>query len=168
MFRLFGLDPEKDPALFETWERVLHPEDRKKARANIDEALKTHYFPDNVYKIIRPDGKTIWINALGQEEYNEKNQPVRMIGICLDITERKKAEIELKKSEQRYRSYIEVTGELDWSTIAEGEVAEDMLSWRNFTGQTFEEIQGLTGQRRFILMTLRIHCEYGNKPLEKK
>jgi PAS domain S-box-containing protein len=59
-----------------------------------------------------------------------------------DITERNKAEENLRKSEQRYRSYIEVTGELGWTTNAEGEVVEDLPSWRNFTGQTFDEIKG--------------------------
>jgi PAS domain S-box-containing protein len=59
-----------------------------------------------------------------------------------DITDRKKAEEDLRKSEQRYRSYIEVTNELGWTTNAEGEVIEDMPSWRNYTGQTFEEIKG--------------------------
>jgi two-component system NtrC family sensor kinase len=142
MFRLFGLNPKKTIASFETWEAVLHPEDREKARANIDEALKTHSFLNNVYRIIRPDGKIIWINGLGKGEYDEQNQPVRMSGICIDITERKKAEKELRKSEERYRSYIEVTGELGWTTNAEGEVIEDLPSWRNFTGQTFDEIKG--------------------------
>ncbi len=59
-----------------------------------------------------------------------------------DITERNKAEESLRGSEQRYRSYIEVTGELGWTTNAEGECVEDLPSWRNYTGQTFEEIKG--------------------------
>jgi PAS domain S-box-containing protein len=56
--------------------------------------------------------------------------------------EQRKVEEALRKSEQRYRSFIEVTGVLGWTTNAEGEVVEDIPSWRNFTGQTFEEIKG--------------------------
>ena len=59
-----------------------------------------------------------------------------------DATQRKKAEDAIRKSEQRYRSYIEVTGELGWTTNADGEIVEDIPSWRNFTGQTFEEAKG--------------------------
>ena len=59
-----------------------------------------------------------------------------------DATQRKKAEDDIRKSEQRYRSYIEVTGELGWTTNADGEIVEDIPSWRNFTGQTFEEAKG--------------------------
>ncbi len=59
-----------------------------------------------------------------------------------DAAQRKKAEDAIRKSEQRYRSYIEVTGELGWTTNADGEVVEDIPSWRNFTGQTFEEVKG--------------------------
>jgi PAS domain S-box-containing protein len=97
MFKLFGLNPQKTAASFESWASVLHPEDRKKAANSIDEALKTQSSLDNKYRVIRPDGQVIWINALGQGEYDNQNQPIRMTGICIDITERKKAEEALKR-----------------------------------------------------------------------
>jgi two-component system sensor histidine kinase/response regulator len=60
----------------------------------------------------------------------------------MGIAERGKVDGALRKSEERYRSLIEVTGVLGWTTNAEGEVVEDLHSWRNFTGQTFKEIKG--------------------------
>jgi PAS domain S-box-containing protein len=92
MFPLFGLDPQKDAASFESWNAVLHPEDREKASAKIDEALEKHSFLDSEYRIVRPDGQVIWINALGKGIYDDQNKPTRMSGICIDVTERKKAE----------------------------------------------------------------------------
>lgn len=59
-----------------------------------------------------------------------------------DITERKQTEETLRTSSERYRSYIEVTGALGWTTNAEGEVVEDIPSWRAYTGQTYEEVKG--------------------------
>jgi PAS domain S-box-containing protein len=46
----------------------------------------------------------------------------------------------LRTSEERYRSYIEVTGELGWTTNPEGKVFEDLPTWRRYTGQSEEEI----------------------------
>ncbi len=43
---------------------------------------------------------------------------------------------------KRYRSFVEVSGELGWVTNADGEVEEDIPSWRKFTGQTCEEVKG--------------------------
>ena len=56
--------------------------------------------------------------------------------------ERRQAEEALQTSSDRYRSYIEVTGALGWTTNAGGEVVEDLPSWRMYTGQTSEEIKG--------------------------
>ena len=50
---------------------------------------------------------------------------------------------DLKKTEERYRSYIEVTGQLGWTTNADGEVLEDIPAWRKFTGQGEEEVKGM-------------------------
>jgi PAS domain S-box-containing protein len=59
-----------------------------------------------------------------------------------DITERKKAEEAVRLGLDRYRSYIEATGQLGWTTNGDGEVVEDIPSWRAYTGQSYEEIKG--------------------------
>lgn len=100
MFYLFGLNKDKEPASFDTWRRVLHPEDVLTSEARIAQALEDHVELRNEYRIILPDGQVCWIQASGRGIYNADGQPVRMIGICVDITERKLAEGELHRAKE--------------------------------------------------------------------
>ena len=110
LFDLFGLDPQKDIASFEIWNSVLHPEDLEIAGFRIDQALKEHTNLNSEYRIIRPDGQVRWINALGHGTYDDQGRPVRMIGICIDITGSKEAEEALRESEERARARSEELG----------------------------------------------------------
>jgi PAS domain S-box-containing protein len=64
------------------------------------------------------------------------------VGFLTDITERKKVEEALRKSEDRYRSSIELTNQIAWTTNADGEAVEDIPVWRKYTGQSYEEFKG--------------------------
>jgi PAS domain S-box-containing protein len=66
----------------------------------------------------------------------------QVIVIVRNITERKKAEEALRKSENRYRSSIELTNQVAWTTNANGEVVEDIPVWRKYTGQSYEDAKG--------------------------
>ncbi|MEJ2658250.1 MAG: PAS domain-containing protein, partial [Desulfobacterales bacterium] len=106
MFTLFGLDPLKTTASFEAWRSVLHPDDLEIAEQRIDLALKERSFFNNDYRIILPSGEIRWINATGKGEYDEQGRPIRMIGICLDITERKQAEEALQKAHNGHEEKV--------------------------------------------------------------
>ena len=97
---------------------------------------KPFVFPDQPER-----GITYWDWTLKPVK-NKSGEVECLVFSLVETTKRKKAEEELRKSEERYRSYIEVTGELGWTTNAEGEIIEDLPSWRNYTGQSFEEIEG--------------------------
>jgi PAS domain S-box-containing protein len=62
--------------------------------------------------------------------------------ISRDITERKNMEEALHRNEARYRSSVELTGQLIWTTDSNGEVVEDIPLWRKFTGLSYEETKG--------------------------
>ena len=138
MFFLFGLDPQKNTSSFETWTSILHPEDREKASEKIEEALKNHSLLNNEYIIVRPNGEIVWINALGKAEYDKQNNPVRMMGICIDVTEHKKIEEQLREQTLVISSTTDTIFSTDESFV--------IKSWNRAAEQTFgwkaEEVIG--------------------------
>lgn len=148
MFRLFGLDPRKEKASLETWTAIIHPEDRETATSKMNRALNTRSFLDNEYRIVRPDGKIVWISALGQGEYDEQNQPIRMSGICTDITERKKAEHEKRESEKAHaaafyaRNLIEASLDPLVTISANGKITDVNEATEKVTGYSRKQLIG--------------------------
>ncbi|GHA34414.1 hypothetical protein GCM10007103_14800 [Salinimicrobium marinum] len=59
-----------------------------------------------------------------------------------EAVERAEIEKALRESEQRFRNLVEASALAVWETAPNGEVLQDSLSWRSFTGQTFEEFYG--------------------------
>jgi PAS domain S-box-containing protein len=102
MFALLGLDANKETASFDLWKKILHHEDMEIAGLRIEQALKEHTTLNSDYRIILPNGQVRWINAVGDGQYDIQGQPVRMLGICMDITDRKEAEaVQQRLAQQR-------------------------------------------------------------------
>ena len=64
------------------------------------------------------------------------------ISIRQDITEHRKADEALRKSEEQYRSLVIATSQIVWQASTNGDVNEDLPMWRSYTGQTLQEIIG--------------------------
>lgn len=59
-----------------------------------------------------------------------------------DVTDRKYAQEELRRSEERYRSLVMAMGEIVWTNTPEGEMDGSNTAWGGFTGQSEKEYQG--------------------------
>jgi PAS domain S-box-containing protein len=59
-----------------------------------------------------------------------------------DIAQWQRAEAALRVTMQRHRSLVVATSQIIWTTAADGQVVDDIPSWRAFTGQTREAVRG--------------------------
>ncbi len=104
MFRLFGLQPINKQSIFEDWAERLHPDDQRRVLASVQENFARKIdLATKDYRIVRADGEIRWVSDTAKIFYDSAGQPERMVGINIDITQRKQAEEELRESETRLR-----------------------------------------------------------------
>jgi two-component system cell cycle sensor histidine kinase/response regulator CckA len=89
------------------WEGLIHPEDRTLALLLLGEAMNTAGQFNVEYRFRRKDGSYIHIEDNGIFLHNELGQSTRMLGTMKDITERKRSQVALRQSEERFRRLAE-------------------------------------------------------------
>ena len=119
---------------------ITHPEDRadnlKMAQKLASGELRDHQVEK---RYIQKEGKIVWVRASIEVMRDEAGEPIYYLPMTEDITEKKKVEIELRESEEKYRLLIQnlpgvvYKGQKDWSVEFFDEKAE------RFTGYKVEE-----------------------------
>ena len=94
MYDLFGLDPNRHEPSFKSWLSVVHPDDKQQVIYNLNRAFNDRSTLTNEYRINKSDGKIHWIYSSGKALVG-KNNSFRMLGTCVDITDRKRVEEEM-------------------------------------------------------------------------
>lgn len=128
-YRLLGLEPETSEATYQLWRDAVHPEDIDRVEQMIANALANHTSYEAEYRVIDPDGKVRWLNGKGRGVYNEAGEPVRMLGVLMDVSDvydelrlRKEIEAALRSSETRFQAFMDNSPVLAWITNAAGYV----------------------------------------------
>jgi len=90
--QIHGLQPGAFAGTLDAFLADVHPDDRAGVQETISQSLEsgTHEIE---YRIIRPDGQLRWVLGRGQLVRDASGAPSRMVGVCMDITERKQAEL---------------------------------------------------------------------------
>ena len=94
------LRPRNLQGEFEEWLSTVHPDDRERTQATIAAAIEKRSDYDVEYRTIWPDGNVYWIAGRGAVEYSNSGEALRMVGMCMDITGRRRTEEALRKSEK--------------------------------------------------------------------
>lgn len=117
-------------------------------------AFARHNIPtDNIEEFIAQRLKSAYAREYYRREYQAHNgchitlrrtsmPDGGFVMTAVDITDRKKTEMALQASEERYRTLVMTSAQLIWSTDAEGNVIEPQPTWQAFTGQADDDVMG--------------------------
>jgi len=103
------------------WLERLHPDDRERARADLQRALDERRDFESEYRILRSDGGLCWAQSRGWILYDRDDRPRQMIGLGMDITARKQQEAEreeLLAGEKAAREAVEAANRAQGEFLA--------------------------------------------------
>ena len=89
---MYGLPRGGFAGTQEAFENLVHPDDRERVIMLVDSSLKTGGTESGEWRVVWPDGSVHWISAQWRVFMDESSKPSRMIGVNLDVSERKQAE----------------------------------------------------------------------------
>jgi PAS domain S-box-containing protein len=98
-YRIFGLSPQERPMDLATVHSMVQPEDRELVYRAAEEALQSGNPADIEHRLVRPDGEVRTIHSVGTVKRDSSGRAYEMFGTVQDITERKRSEEALKRSQ---------------------------------------------------------------------
>ncbi len=151
---LYGQAPGSFDGKSANWLQTLHPDDRAKTEQELRQAVKVGQGLDTEFRIICPNGEIRWIAVKSSLFHDPTGQPLRMIGIHMDITEKKQLEAQFLRAQR-----LESLG-----TLASG-IAHDL---NNVLTPILAVVQllplklpGINEQTRQLLKTLESSAQRG-------
>lgn len=119
---ILGLGDHEQSHLVDRWVQQIHPHDRQRTldalEAHLADFSKTFMLE---FRVLLVNGKTRWAQNRGRVvEWDADGNPVRMMGVTEDITERKEAEQALAESEERYRTLFQAVPVALFRTTVDG------------------------------------------------
>jgi PAS domain S-box-containing protein len=134
---MYGLSPGRFPGTQAAWEELVHPEDREKAVRAVDQAMKDGAF-EGEWRVVWPDGSVHWLLGRAWVFKDQAGEPERLIGVHIDVTDRKRTESALQASERRFREMFDLLPVAIYTTDAEGRLTYFNPAAIQFSGRVPE------------------------------
>lgn len=101
---LYGLPPGGFGGKFESWANLVHPDDRERLLADLRAAVESRRDFNFEFRIVQPSGAVRWLADWARVICDQRQQPVRVIGVNVDVTDRKQADADREAAGRRVAS----------------------------------------------------------------
>ena len=147
--KLFAFGPEF-PLSYDSFRDRVHPEDRARLESVVERAIQTKGSYEAEYRIQLPDGTVRWIAGRGQCVPDDEGNLTRLIGVSMDITERKQAQHLFQLATEASPSGV-VLADTDGRMVLVNAHVEELFGYRNHE---------LIGQPLEILVPARFSAQH--------
>jgi len=140
--RIYGLTPGQAEVKTATLWGLIHPDDVAAVAGARGDALAGGDRYQVEHRIIRPDGALRWLLQAAIVERDDTGAPVRLLGVCQDITDRKRSEDEVRAAAAYNRSLIEASLNPMFTIGRDGAISDVNAATERATGYERAELLG--------------------------
>lgn len=142
MHRVYGLVPGQVEVSYGRFLDRVHPDDRERVAAIIEQAYADHKPFELQHRVVRPDGSVRTLLGRGKVVVNESGQPVRMVGTGQDITERQQMEEQVREAKALFEGLFEHAPDGILLASAEGRIVRVNRQVEEMFSYSRDEMQG--------------------------
>jgi len=164
-YRVLGFDPAGPLPRFEEFFQKIHPNDQAASRERFETAIRDKADFELDYRIVHPDRGVRDVHVVGHSILDRSGDLHEFVGTVIDVTERKRAEEELRASERKYRHLVDTTPAFIHTALPDGSLdflsrgwleygglpQTDFLNWRWTSAIHPEDVEGFADKWRAAL-----------------
>jgi PAS domain S-box-containing protein len=137
--RITGMPSPDDGVPEAQLQDLIHPEDRAIREQALEQTLREGRFHDAEYRIVKPDGEIRFVHVIDEIVRDESGRPIRSFGTVQDITEHRRAEEALRRSERELRLVIDTIPVMAWTLRPDGVIDFLNRRWVEYSGISLEQ-----------------------------
>jgi PAS domain S-box-containing protein len=142
---MFGVSTDTFSTQFGELSHHVHPEDRERLSVAWTQSIDRREPFASEFRLVGPDASTHWVSARGKFDYQSNGHATRMLGMAVDITERKLAEVALQKSEEKFsKAFRESPLAFTLTSVHDHRYIEVNETFEHATGWHRDEVIGRT------------------------
>jgi PAS domain S-box-containing protein len=143
VYRLLGVDPAMSPVTSEMFLETVHCDDREAYERAIRDAIDTRTPYSFEYRLALPAGACRILHARGEPIFDELGRP-RLIGSVQDITERTRADAELRRQSGLLATLLATTADGSWRMDKQGRLLHVNEAYARMSGYAADELIGMS------------------------